>query len=200
MKTCNKCQQSLPYSEFYKHKPAPDGYRYSCKRCYNAGTRVWQANNMEQFNAVKQVYRENNREGAREYSAEHYQTNREKRLEQGKQWRKDNPENYKEIYRRFNGARRARLAGVPNTMPKDWWNILLDTYGPACMNPECSHDLDEFNMLTHDHVIPISQEGSTHSLSNSQILCFRCNSAKSNRGITDYRPFIITEACVILEL
>ena len=33
MKRCNKCHEVKEYSEFYKHKVSPDGYRYSCKSC-----------------------------------------------------------------------------------------------------------------------------------------------------------------------
>lgn len=54
-KTCNKCQEEKPLSEFHKDNGNPDGYRYSCKKCwmaahYNteksrAGMRKWRAEN-----------------------------------------------------------------------------------------------------------------------------------------------------------
>lgn len=35
MKTCNKCNQHKPLSEFYKDKWTKDGYSYPCKTCDN---------------------------------------------------------------------------------------------------------------------------------------------------------------------
>lgn len=35
-KTCSKCKQELPVSDFVRHKPSPGGYRSKCKECLRA--------------------------------------------------------------------------------------------------------------------------------------------------------------------
>ena len=35
-KTCSKCQETKPLSEFSKRTGVPDGLQYSCKECANA--------------------------------------------------------------------------------------------------------------------------------------------------------------------
>ena len=37
MKTCNRCFEEKPYSEFYKKTNMKDGYRNQCKTCVRSG-------------------------------------------------------------------------------------------------------------------------------------------------------------------
>lgn len=79
--------------------------------------------------------------------------------------------------------RRARKNQIPDTMPKGWWQMMLDFYGSKCA--KCGSE----DNLSHDHIIPITHPDSSHSLLNSQILCFSCNSSKNNIHHTDYRDW-----------
>jgi hypothetical protein len=39
VKRCNRCNRSKPLDAFAMQRNSPDGRRYSCKECYNKGTR-----------------------------------------------------------------------------------------------------------------------------------------------------------------
>ena len=47
MKTCSKCGEEKPLSEFHKSKRTKDGHTCYCKPCANAKARKWQAENKE---------------------------------------------------------------------------------------------------------------------------------------------------------
>lgn len=51
MKTCTKCNTEKPLEEFGVDKTTKDGYRYSCKVCYNAQQREYVRNNKELIKA-----------------------------------------------------------------------------------------------------------------------------------------------------
>tara|TARA_R110000822_G_scaffold64045_1_gene157431 strand:+ start:136 stop:549 length:414 start_codon:yes stop_codon:yes gene_type:complete len=35
-KICNKCGEGKPLTEYYYHKPAADGYQYTCRDCFRS--------------------------------------------------------------------------------------------------------------------------------------------------------------------
>lgn len=72
MKTCSKCRQEKPRSEFYKDRARPDGLYTSCKSCHYERTSTWRRENRE-------LVRERERE--RYYAEGHRERKRvEKRL------------------------------------------------------------------------------------------------------------------------
>ena len=76
-KTCTKCKETKPVSEFHKSRSTKDGLACRCKSCANA---------------AKARYREENREKIRERDKAYYINNRDKRLANGAQRRKKNKE------------------------------------------------------------------------------------------------------------
>ncbi len=70
-KTCTKCGQELPLTEYYKHKAGKYGLFAECKVCYNVGR--------------KQYNKEN-----RDLKLRRYQENKDKILKQVKQYRAEN--------------------------------------------------------------------------------------------------------------
>ena len=71
MKTCTKCKQTLPLTEFYKNSSKKSGLQSSCKKC------------------IKK-YRQKNKEKIKQYKLKQYQKNKEKILEQQAEYRKKN--------------------------------------------------------------------------------------------------------------
>lgn len=63
------------------------------------------------------------------------------------------------------------------------WLELKEKYGNRCLR--CGKKETARSPLTADHIIPVSL-GGTSDISNIQILCGKCNSAKGARAI-DYR-------------
>lgn len=52
MKTCNKCGETKPLSEFNVMRHAPDGRRYSCNACASKASRAWNIANKARSNAT----------------------------------------------------------------------------------------------------------------------------------------------------
>lgn len=189
MKTCSSCKQDKPTDDFANNKSSPDGLDYYCRECKRAKylarkeaacskARELYSEKREDILAHKKQYYLENKESKQEYNQEYYEYNRNKIRQQQAQWSKNNPDKKRE----HSARRRALIMNATVDMPDNYWQILLDTFGPFCMNPECKN---EDPVLTHDHVIPLAKDGE-HSLRNSQILCSRCNSSKGTKTI-DYR-------------
>jgi len=100
MKSCFKCGDEKPFSEFYRHKKMSDGYLNKCKECTKK--------------AVRQHRREN--ESVREYDRRRYREDpnrRAKSQEYVKKWRRENPERYKAHLAVNNAIRDGRLRPLP---------------------------------------------------------------------------------------
>jgi 5-methylcytosine-specific restriction endonuclease McrA len=62
MKTCCKCKQELPFSEFYKNRTTKDGYNYCCKPCKN----VENAKHLAKYRKTEK-FRETHKAGKKEW-------------------------------------------------------------------------------------------------------------------------------------
>ena len=186
---CSFCTEIKDISLFRRGSGTPTRFALKCKDCEKERNDQYYLDNKGKISIRHRFYYQNNKITALEYSAKYFQENKELRMAQNKEWQLNNPKAYKEIYTRQNARRRAIMANVPNTMPYNWWAELLEYYGEVCANPECEREITVSNHLTHDHIIPLSWEGSSNSLLNSQVLCKSCNSKKKNWHETDYRDW-----------
>lgn len=191
MKKCCRCKEEKLESEFHKNKSKKDGLQLECKDCrktnFNRDDRInylkeYRINNKDKVSEQRNKWNIKNPHYYSEYHKSNYDLNRDRMLSYNRRWHSLNPERARERA----SKRRARLKNIPNYMPKEWWDILLLLYGYNCMNPECDSDINDDNPLTHDHVIPVTVKGSSHSIENSQILCKKCNSSKGTKTI-DFR-------------
>lgn len=160
------CGLEKPLDQFNKNRDGKFGRYSQCKVCQSLYKKSYDEVNRDRKSAEGRIW---------------YQNNRELKLEQSRLWAKNNPDKKREATYR----RKARLAASPNSMPTNYWNILLGFYGAKCA--QCGSTEN----LTHDHVIPISWDGSEHSLRNSQILCDTHNYSKQDRNSDDYRDWSV---------
>ncbi len=94
-----------------------------------------------------------------------------------KRWRRANPQKLAVQLAR----RRARKLNAEGDLTVEEFEALCEKYDNACLR--CG---DRDALLTPDHVIPLSLEGSNLA-ENIQPLCVNCNSWK-NVKVIDYRP------------
>ena len=115
MKTCFKCQQTKPVSEFYRHSAMADGYLGKCKECTKLDARQARESRLEYYQAYD---RERGRTEARK--AVNRERARLKRKEQPgcdshrhQQDRLAHPEKYRARYLMSNAIRDGRLKRLP---------------------------------------------------------------------------------------
>jgi len=105
-KTCTKCGECKPLTEFHKQKDKKDGLRSHCKACVlspehlekakvRAAKRLLQ--NPENVRASAAIYRAKNKEKISACGKKWFAQNREKNYSTGALWRKNNPEKHKLI-------------------------------------------------------------------------------------------------------
>ena len=75
MKTCTKCNQIKPLTEYYKKRK---GLNSRCKHCCRAWRKKYRENNREKKRACDKKYYENNPEKKRAYVKKYRENNRDK--------------------------------------------------------------------------------------------------------------------------
>lgn len=87
-KTCSKCREVKPISEFHKNKSHKDDHANQCKNCRIEEKKRYRENNLERIrerdrtyrknNPEKEInWRENNRENIKKYNRIYYENNSE---------------------------------------------------------------------------------------------------------------------------
>ena len=100
MKTCTKCRQIKPLTEFHKDKKSLDGLNPTCKVCNKASARLWYLNNKGKAAKTRNLYYKKNKESSLARSRDWYLKNREHVLERTKLW----AEGRKEIIKEYNAT------------------------------------------------------------------------------------------------
>jgi hypothetical protein len=121
MKTCGKCKEIKPLTEFYKDKSRGDGLTYRCKVCQTEDNARYMASPEGKENGAKryQKWRDENLEFARKLSRE---SNQRARLEDPERFRDyERKKNYGitgDEYRALLAAQDYRCAICATTEPK----------------------------------------------------------------------------------
>ncbi len=110
MKTCTKCGEDKPLSEFHNRTSSKDGKKAACRKCSNAASKKWRESSAEHVRAYEKAYREQNKEAVRERTRRWREENAEYCSNYSKRRRQEDPERYRinkrEWYR--NNAQHAR--------------------------------------------------------------------------------------------
>jgi hypothetical protein len=104
-KTCSKCQETKPLSEFYKNKNYKDGHYYECKLCTKIYADGYRKANPEKTKSWEKTYRENNVDKIKDWHKANYKANTEKINTRNKTYYEANPEKEKirkQIYHKNN--------------------------------------------------------------------------------------------------
>ena len=221
MKRCNSCAENRPLTEFHQDRNRPDGRTSSCKPCAIARAREWYAENRErakqarkqwaanhraQSRAIKRAWVERNKAAIRERNSapearlkarqrqqRYYGQHREAINARARARRAENPEQRREIARRWNrnhqsavaavqALRRARLASAP-VVERVRVEFLAARDRNICGVCRKRVHVRERSI---DHIVPISR-GGDHSYLNTRLAHRRCNSARGNHGPAQQR-------------
>jgi len=207
-KTCNRCGEIKPLSEFYKNKGMRDGHLKQCKECSNAYFKKYRQENAESIREFQKKYAQKNAEKLRDYQKKYRQENAERLNESSKKWGQENAEKkreankrhyqenkarYRELQQKWqqenperlkalscNSYARRRARKVQNGIYKVTNKDLVRMYEKPCVF--CG----EHENIQIDHVIPIAK-GGVHGIGNLQTLCQSCNSKKSDKYMMQFK-------------
>ena len=77
MKTCSKCKEEKPFSEFHKNRSTKDGLCFQCKTCKIEVAKSHYEKNKDHFREYKRKYRQENKDLIRERERKYRQENKE---------------------------------------------------------------------------------------------------------------------------
>lgn len=173
-KTCSRCKQIKPTTEFGVHRNHGDGFYSQCLECRRL---------------ARKEYRERNKESVAQGQRDNYLRNRDKRIATAGRWAKENKsivnargkvwrDKNKELMAFYQRQRRAKIKG--NGIFKVTKKELIRLYGLPCIY--CGSNLN----VEIDHVIPIDK-GGNHGIGNLAPACMSCNRAKRNYFVMEWR-------------
>lgn len=185
MKTCTKCGEQKPITEFCKDALRLEGFRSQCKNCTKAADAKWYAANREKVKAASATYRVANADRCKAYNAAYSAANSEKRRADSAQWRIDNPEKHRATIAQWQAAnpearrihkhnRRARKLESGGKLSPGLSAKLFSLQRGKCAC--CGQPLGTNYHL--DHRMPLALGGQNVD-SNMQLLRANCNLQKS---------------------
>lgn len=177
VKTCNKCGDTKPLSEFYKSKQNKDGHHVVCKVCDKELSAAWYKANRERKNEANAAWYKANRERHKELIAAWRKANKERHKEASAAWRKAN----KGAVNATNAKRRAtKKQATPKWADLDEIKQIYDK--AAEMNKYCI-ELGTDIRYHVDHVIPLQNDkvSGLHVPENLQIITAEENMRKNNK-------------------
>lgn len=109
-KTCNRCNEEKPQTEFHKRKTGKGGLIPYCKSCKQAIDRAYRDSNQDKVKARSKAYRETNREMLKARGREHYRANTDKLLAACRAYYEANREQVAAYQRAYREANRDKLS------------------------------------------------------------------------------------------
>jgi hypothetical protein len=172
MKTCRRCQQSKPPSEFRADTRNRDGLGSWCVECHRQRASEWAKENRERLNKKQAERRQANPDAARAVDLRYKRKHKAKRAVAHAEWARRNADK-----RRASTAKRkaAKLRATPAWAKRD---AIAAIYADAVSRPGRWHV---------DHIIPLQGEtvSGLHCEANLQVLPGADNEGKRNRWWPD---------------
>jgi hypothetical protein len=78
MKTCTKCGEAKPLSEYHANPRNASGLQSNCKACQRAAAKRWRVTNKQHITQYNSAYRASNREAITAQERQYRTTNKEK--------------------------------------------------------------------------------------------------------------------------
>lgn len=163
MKTCSKCGEEKPLSEYYKNKSAKDGYRNHCKKCVTEYKKEYYS---------RPEVKERKKEWQKEYDKKYYSKpevkERKKEYYSSPEWKEKQKEYQKEYSSKPEVKEQRRCAYLRRT-----YGITLDEYNEmfveqnGCCASCGKHESEQKKTLAVDH--------DHETLEVRGLLCDACN-------------------------
>ena len=92
LKSCCRCGNVFPLSEFYRDKRRKDGRYPRCRRCHAEAVRRWRDNNLEKARANDRQWKARNPDKHNAWNKRWQRNNAEKVRAWTQRWKEENPE------------------------------------------------------------------------------------------------------------
>jgi 5-methylcytosine-specific restriction endonuclease McrA len=190
IKTCAKCHDPLPFSQFHHNRSRADGYHHTCKSCRSQTWKEDYAENKTQILQREHAYHakvrlerpQHERVRRQRKHKRHYAKYREKILAKNAAYNATHPESVKkragtwakshpEQTQAFCASRRARVANA-TIVESISLEVLAVRDNWTCHI--CKKKVTR-KTWSHDHLIPLSK-GGNHTYLNVALCHQRCNS------------------------
>lgn len=175
MKTCTKCGETKPVSEFGRDARNKDSLRSNCKACRKIEKAAWYANNREKSLSYSAAWATANPDKVRARNAAWYAANRDRKAAYHATWAAANRESMRIHFQN----RRASQYGGKLSSGLAARLFKLQRGKCAC----CGLPLgDDYHL---DHIMPIAL-GGTNTDDNIQLLRSTCNHKKHAKHPIDF--------------
>jgi hypothetical protein len=179
-KTCCKCLEIKPLTDFYKEKRKLGGRKSECKVCKKAANKNYMGDYYEK-NKEREIqrmkgWRQANRSYDKERKRKYYDTNKDRHKATVKSWSDKNKDKLSTYY--IN--RRSRKSSLPSNFTADEKKKVSERFEDSCALTGDKVDLH------WDHVIPISTGRAGTVYENMIPLRADLNSSKSDENIFEW--------------
>jgi 5-methylcytosine-specific restriction endonuclease McrA len=177
MKTCKKCGETKPLSDFPKGKKNIDGRKPVCRNCLKEYAAKYRLENAEKIKKAMDKWRLENLEQQRAYKQNYYLENKEIVTARIDVWRGKNPDHH----RVWDENRRARKLAVGGKLTLGLSLKLFELQKGKCAC--CKNPLGKNYHM--DHIIPLALGGLNED-GNIQLLRAQCNKQKAAKHPVDF--------------